>query len=72
MVKTKTLLERSRSAEIAHLGKSADEIFPAQGVRREVNCDLEDFGRRFNFVENDTLIDLANTEGIASLKTLIA
>lgn len=27
--KTEILLERSRSAEIAHLGKSADEIFPA-------------------------------------------
>ena len=67
--KTETLLERSRSVEIAHLGKSADEIFPAQGVRREVDCDLEDF-RRFNFVENETLIDLANTEGIGSLKTL--
>ena len=68
--KTETLLERSRSAEIAHLGKSADEIFPAQGVRREVDCDLEDFPRRFNFVENEALIELANTEGIGSLNTL--
>jgi len=71
--KTETLLERSKSAEIAHLGKSADDIFPAQEVGREVeqvDCDLEDFSRRFNFVENETLIDLANTEGIGSLQTL--
>ena len=68
--KTETLLERSRSAEIVHLGKSADEIFPAQEVRREVDCDLEAFCSRFNFVENETLIDLANAEGIGSLKTL--
>ena len=68
--KTETLLERSRSAEIAHLGKSADEIFPAQEARREVDCDLEDFPRRFNFVENEALIDLANSEGIGSLNTL--
>jgi len=71
---TETLLERSKSAEIVHLGKSADEMFPAQGVRREVervDCELEDsVRRRFNFVENEALIDLANTEGIGSLQTL--
>jgi len=33
--KTETLLERSKSAEIAHLGKSADDIFPAQEVGRD-------------------------------------
>ena len=72
--KTETLLERGKSAEIVHLGKSADEIFPAEGVRREVeqvDCELEDsVRRRFNFEENETLIDLANTEGIGSLQTL--
>ena len=71
--KTETFLERSKSAEIVHLGKSAHGIFPAQGVRREeeqVDCDLEYFPRRFNFEENETLIDLANTQGIGSLKTL--
>ena len=66
--KTETLLERSKSAEIVHLGKSADEIFPAEGVRREVeqvDCELEDsVRRRFNFVQNETLIDLTNSEGI--------
>ena len=73
IAKTETLLERSKSAEIVHLGKSADEIFPAQGVRREVeqvDCEVDDFRRRFNFAENETLIDLANTKGIGSLQTL--
>ena len=36
----------------------------------QVDCDLEDFPREFNFAENETLIDLVNTEGIGSLKTL--
>ncbi|XP_078352834.1 E3 ubiquitin-protein ligase TRIM45-like [Oculina patagonica] len=65
---TETLLKKSTTAEIVQLDRSLNTIFP-EGVRNEreqINCDLEVF-RQFIFVENETLMDKANTEGIGTL-----
>ena len=68
--KAEALLQRSTSALITQLDKSLKTIFQ-KGVRRDeeqVDCDFEDL-RRLIFVENETLLKKANTEGIGSLKT---
>jgi len=70
--KAEALLQRSTSAEIAQLDKSLKKIFPEE-VKHEgelVDCDLEGL-RRFIFVENETLLEKANTEGIGSFKTFL-
>ena len=69
-----TLLERSASAAIVQLDKSLNAIFKEVVVNDEgerVNCDLE-ASRRFMFVENETLMDKMNTEGIGSLKAFFS
>jgi len=67
-----TLLERNTSAEIVQLDKSLNAIFQEGFVNSEseivVDCDLEG-PRRFMFVENETLMDKVNAEGIGSLNT---
>jgi len=71
--KAEALLERSTSAEIAQLDKSLKTISPEE-VKHEgilVDCDLEGL-RRFIFVENKTLLEKANTEGIGSFKTFFS
>ena len=70
--KAAAVLERSTSAEIAHLDETLKTIFQEE-VRREeeqVDCDLEGV-RRFMFVENKTLLEKATTEGIGSFKTFL-
>ncbi|XP_020629863.1 E3 ubiquitin-protein ligase TRIM56-like, partial [Orbicella faveolata] len=67
---TETLLKRSTNLEIAQLDKTLKTIFQ-EGVRLEggqVDCDLEGL-RQFIFVENETLLEKAITEGIGSFKT---
>ena len=66
--RTKTLLKRSTNAEIVRLdtnfrvGVSAKE--------EQLDCDLEGF-RHFVFVENGTLMDKANSEGIGCFRTFV-
>ena len=70
---TETLLKRSTNAEIVQFNtKSLNTIF-LEGVRNEiaVDCDLEVLCQ-FLFLENETLIDKTNTEGIGSLKTFLS
>ena len=68
-----TLLERSASAAIVQLDKPLDAIFQVAVMNDgdRVNCDLE-ASRRFIFVENETLMDKMNTEGIGSLKAFFS
>ena len=71
--KAEALLKRSSSPEIAQLDKTLKTSFQ-EGVRREgeqVDCDLEGL-RRFIFVENETLLEKAITEGIGSFKTFLS
>jgi len=66
-----TLLERSSSAAIVELDKSLSTIFQQGFVNSEkeiVDCDLEGLCR-FMFVENKTLMDKVNAEGIGSFNT---
>ncbi|XP_078361702.1 E3 ubiquitin-protein ligase TRIM71-like [Oculina patagonica] len=67
---TETLLKQSTNAEIVQLEKA---IFQEEiGDEEEhVHCDLEVL-RRFIFVENETLMEKANTEGIGSFKTFFS
>jgi len=70
--KSETLLQRSTSPEIAQLDKTLKTIFQEE-VRHEegqVECNLEGL-RRFIFVENDSLLEKAITEGIGSFKTFL-
>ena len=72
--KTEALLKRSASAEIAQLDLKTLKTIFQEGVRREgdqVDCDLEDL-RRLVFVENKTLLEKANTEGVGSLQTFFS
>ena len=67
---TETLVERGTSAEIVKLNKSLGAIFQEEVVNNQreiVDCDLE-ARRRFMFVENETLMDKVNAEGIGSFK----
>jgi len=71
--KTETLLTRSTSPEIVQLDKRLKTIFQ-EGVRLEgeqVDCDLKGL-RQFIFVENETLLEKAITEGIGSFKTFLS
>lgn len=70
--KTETLLKRSTNAEVVQLDKSLKIIFQG-GVRQEgkqVDCDLECL-HQIIFVENTTLMDKTNTEGIGLIKTVV-
>ena len=65
--RTETLLKRSTNAEIVRLDKNFQE-----GVSDEedqLDCDLEGF-RYFVFVENETLMQKANSEGIGLMRAL--
>ncbi|KAL9951022.1 hypothetical protein ACROYT_G043614 [Oculina patagonica] len=70
---TETLLKQCTSAEIVQLDCSLNTIFPEGGSNEleNIDCDLEGF-RQFIFVENETLMDKANSEGIGLLKTLLS
>jgi len=65
-----TLLERSTSAEIVQLDNSLNAIFQGvvNGENEIADCDLQGL-RLFMFVENETLMDKVNAEGIGSFKT---
>ena len=70
---TETVLKRNTIADIVQLDKSLKTIFQ-EGVRREVEqvgCDLEG-PRLFIFVENETLLEKAITEGIGSFQTFFS
>ena len=65
---TETLLKRSTSAEMVILDGSLNTFFP-EGVndeREEVDCVLEVL-QQFAFIENETLVDKIDTEGIGLL-----
>ena len=65
--RTETLLKRSTNAEIVWMDTNFQE-----GVSDEedqLDCDLDGF-RHFVFVENETLMQKASSEGIGSLTTL--
>ena len=70
---TETLLKRSKSAEMVILDESLHLIFPeaVNYEKEEVDCDPESL-RQFLFLENETLTDKINTEGIGSIKTFLS
>ena len=70
--KTEALLKRSMSAEIVQVDKSLNTTFQEEVTdgEEQVNCDLEGF-RRFIFVENESLMAKAVSEGIGAFKTFI-
>jgi len=70
--KTETLVKRSTSAEMVQLDTTILE-----GVSDEiakVDCDFQDIDSThcFTFVENKTLINSANLEGVGSFKTFLS
>ena len=70
--KTEALLKRGSSAEIVQLDKLTLNTMFQEGDGDEgeqVDCDLEGL-RQFVFVQNETLMEKANTEGIGSFKTV--
>ena len=70
--KTETLLKQSASAELVQLDKSLDAIFQEEVVEDEgerVDSALEGL-RQFILVENTTLMNETDIEGIGSLKTV--
>ena len=69
--KTQTLLKRSTNAEIVKLDENT--IFQAEVCNNgeQVDCDLE-ARRQFIFVENETLIDKANSEGIGAFRSFLS
>ena len=72
--KTETLLKRSTSAEIVHIDEaSLNAIFQNEvsDEGKQVNCDLAGL-RRFIFVENETLMDKINAEGIGSFESFVS
>ena len=71
--KAETLLRRSTIAEILHLDKALNTIFPEEvnNDEEQVDCNLEDL-RRFMFVRNETLLQKTKTEGIGSFKTSLS
>ncbi|XP_078360715.1 E3 ubiquitin-protein ligase TRIM71-like [Oculina patagonica] len=74
IAKTKTLLKRGPSAEIVQLDKLAINTIFQEGVGDEgdeVYCDVEDLCQ-FIFVQNETLMEKAITEGIGSFKTFLS
>ena len=71
--KTETLLKQGSSAEIVQLDQLALSTIFQEGNDDEgeqVDCDLEGL-RQFIFVQNETLMEKANTEGIGSFRTFI-
>ena len=69
---TETLLKRSTIAEIVQLDKSFNTIVPeevSQMTESEFLCDI-DVLCQLIFLENETLMDKINTEGIGSFKTV--
>ena len=70
IAKTEALLKRSKSAEIVQLDKSLNTTTFQDVPGEQVGCDLEGF-RRFIFVENESLMAKAVTEGIGAFKTII-
>ena len=77
MEKIENLLKRSTSADIAQLDKSLlnTPAIPQDGLScdsgEQVECDLGD-PRHFIFVENETLLHKANSEGIGSFKKFLS
>ena len=72
--KTETLLKRGSSAEIVQLDKLALNTMFQEGDGDEgeqVDCDLEGF-RQFVFLQNETLMEKATTEGIGSFRTFFS
>ena len=69
--KNETLLKRSTNAEIVKLDKNT--IFQGEVCNdgEQVDCDLEE-SRQFIFVENETLMDKANSEGIGSFRSFLS
>jgi len=65
--RTETLLKRSTNAEIVRMDTNFQE--GVSGEEDQLDCDLEGF-RHFVFVENETLMQKASSEGIGSLRTL--
>ncbi|XP_078360716.1 E3 ubiquitin-protein ligase TRIM71-like [Oculina patagonica] len=73
IAKTEALLKRGPSAEIVQLDKlTINTIFQEEvgDEGEQVKCDLEGL-RQFVFVENETLMEEAITEGIGSFKTFL-
>ena len=65
--RTETLLKRSTNAEIVRMDTNFQE--GVSDHEDQLDCDLEGF-RHFVFVENETLMQKASSEGIGSLTTL--
>ena len=65
--RTETLLKRSTNAEIVRMDTNFQE--GVSDYEDQLDCDLEGF-RHFVFVENETLMQKASSEGIGSLTTL--
>ena len=71
---TETLLKRSTSAEIVHIDEASLNAIFQNAVSDEgeqVDCDLEGL-RRFIFIENETLMDKINAEGIGSFESFVS
>ena len=64
---TRQLLRRSSSAEILGFNETFDRILQEQGVRGK--SDVERIPR-FRFTENTKLVNMLNTEGFGSVKTV--
>ncbi|XP_078361721.1 E3 ubiquitin-protein ligase TRIM71-like [Oculina patagonica] len=73
--KTESILKRSTSAEIVRLDSksSLNAIFQEEVSDEEKHVDRDFEGlRQFIFVENETLLDKINAEGIGSFKTFVS
>ena len=64
---TQKLLRRSSSAEIVGFNETFDTIFKEQGAQGKI--DVERIPR-FSFTENTKLVNMLNTKGIGSVKTV--
>ena len=64
---TRQLLRRSSSAEILRFNETFDTILQEQGARGK--NDVERIPR-FSFTENTKLVNMLNTEGVGSVKTV--
>ena len=64
---TRQLLRRSSSAEILGFNETLDTILQEQGAQGK--SDIERIPR-FSFTENTKLVNMLNTEGVGSLKTV--
>ena len=65
---TQKLLRRSSSAEILGFNETFDTIFQEQGAQGK--SDVERIPR-FSFTENAKVVNMLNTEGIGSVKTVL-